>query len=475
MKNSLILTKQAENARSIQACFDQNHHIKIAADKKSCFVLYAQKKYDYLFIDLSFLKTMGDHTDYKRELKNFWQIYPDTDIIVLTKSQAIRDAVEAVKAGASDYLTLPLNKDDITHVINRIEDRIKLLSELNYLRDAFWSNEGQYLLRTNSPAVRELLANLRSVARTESTVLILGETGTGKGVLARFIHQYSNRNFNQFISVHCGAIPDTLLESELFGHEKGAFTGAVRKKLGKFEIAHGGTIFLDEIGTISAAMQIKLLQVLQDKTFYRVGGESEIKSDVRILTATNANLAELKDQGLFRPDLYYRLNVFQLEVPPLRDRLEDLALLVEHILKKLNRVHTKSIHDVHPEVMRALMEYKWPGNIRELENLLERAYILENSSILTPRSFPIKLFKEKLKKYIQPVDTSRTLMEVRQQEIERIEREYLEELLIRYKGKINLTAQAAGIGNRQIHKLMVKYGLQKEDYKRKKKSNISES
>jgi len=465
MKYALIFTTERDNTRIIKSCLGEHFQTKNASDKESCLSLFSQKKYDYLFIDLTFLHEDKVAPDYKDALKSFWVIFPDSDIIVLTPQNMVRNAVEAVKAGASDYLTLPLNRDDIRYVIDRIDEKNKILSELYYLRDIFFQKEGQYLLRTKSPLMQEILANVRSVSSTDSTVLISGETGTGKGVIARLIHQYSNRKDNQFISVHCGAIPDTLLESELFGHEKGAFTGAIRRKLGKFEIATGGTIFLDEIGSISTAMQIKLLQVLQEKTFYRVGGESEIKCDVRIIAATNSNLKELSEQGMFRPDLFYRLNVFQLEMPPLRERIEDIPLLVEQILKKLNRNSVKNIKDIHPEVMKAFREYHWPGNIRELENLIERAHILENLSILTSKSFPIRLFKEKMKKYIQPVDTTRTLRELRNHETERIEREYLNELLIYHKGKIGETAKAAGVGVRQLNKLMNKYGLKKEKYK----------
>jgi len=465
MKNVLVLAGNPVDLRIITESLQDHYQTDSAKSKEQCLQKYAQKKYDFLFIDLDYLQT-NTLSDFREELKPFWHIFPDTEIIILTQQPHIRRAVEAVKAGASDYLTYPLNSHDIHYVVKRIEERIQLLSELNYLRDTQQIQDVQVNLKTNSPQVQELLSNMRTVAQTESTVLITGETGTGKGVIARFIHQYSKRCNQQFISIHCGAIPDPLLESELFGHEKGAFTGAVRRKLGKFEIAHGGTIFLDEIGTISTSMQIKLLQILQDKTFYRVGGESEIKSDVRIIAATNSDLKQMSDRSEFRRDLYYRLNVFQLDMPPLRERIEDLPILIAQLIKKLNRTHTKNISDIHPEVLQAFYEYDWPGNIRELENLMERAFILELSPVLTTKSFPIRLFKEKLKKYIQPVDTSRTLQAVRNSEIERIEHEYLEELLIRNKGKIIETAQSAGIGVRQLNKLMTKYNLRKENYKK---------
>jgi transcriptional regulator with GAF, ATPase, and Fis domain len=284
-------------------------------------------------------------------------------------------------------------------------------------------------------------------------------------VIAQLVHQHSKRSEKQFISVHCGGIPDSLLESELFGHEKGAFTGAIRRKLGKFEIAHSGTIFLDEIGTISTAMQISLLQILQDRTFQRVGGEHVLKADVRVIAATNTNLLKMVEEGTFRSDLYYRLNVFPIELPRLEDRIEDIPILVENFLKRLNKVNAKHINDIHPEVLDAFQCYPWPGNIRELENLLERAYILELSSILTPKSFPADLFRNGKKKNKNSVDTSLTLHEVRQREIERAERQYLNELLLKNHGKIKPTARDAGIGERQLNKLMHRYGILKEDFK----------
>jgi len=265
-------------------------------------------------------------------------------------------------------------------------------SELDYLRDRFWQEDSLEIVRTRSPLMKRLFDKVRSVAPTKSTVLLNGETGTGKGVLARLIHQHSNRKDGPFISVHCGAIPDTLLESELFGHERGAFTGAVRRKLGKFEIAQGGTIFLDEIGTITPSAQIKLLEILQDGTFHRVGGEERIEANMRVIAATNADLRKMCEAGQFRKDLYYRLNVFPLEIPPLKERMEDIGYIVEVILKKLNKFDLKEIHDIHPHVIDAFGNYPWPGNIRELENLMERAYILEESPILMPDSFPDELF-----------------------------------------------------------------------------------
>jgi DNA-binding NtrC family response regulator len=313
--------------------------------------------------------------------------------------------------------------------------------------------------------MKDVFAKIRSVSPTKSTVLLLGETGTGKSMMAKLIHQHSNRRDAQFISVHCGAIPDTLLESELFGHEKGAFTGAVRRKLGKFEIAKGGTIFLDEIGTITPTAQIKLLQILQDGTFQRVGGEETLEADVRVIAASNVDLKQMCNEGQFRKDLYYRLNVFPIEIPLLKERVEDIPTLSSTILKKLNKFSTKEINGIHPGVIEAFKTYDWPGNIRELENLIERAYILELSSILTQESFPDDLFNSETTWVVVPTGNSMTLADARKRGIEEIERNFLKDVLSRHKGRIGDSAAEAGISTRQLNKLMNKYGLKKEKFK----------
>ena len=340
-----------------------------------------------------------------------------------------------------------------------------LRSELDYLRDQFWQPSSLAIIQTQSPAMQQVFAKIRSVAPTKSTVLLTGETGTGKGVLASLIHQHSNRRDAKLVNVHCGAIPDTLLESELFGHEKGAFTGADRRKLGKFEISKGGTIFLDEIGTVTPAAQIKLLQVLQDGTFQRVGGEAALQADVRVVAASNMDLKEMCDNGQFRKDLYFRLNVFPVEIPPLRERKEDIPHIVEVIVDRLNRFHVKEIRNVHPDVMEAFLNYPWPGNIRELENLIERAYILESSSTLTPVGFPLELFTLESPSAGRGLDSSNTLAEVRRRAMEEVEKRYLKDLLASKNGKIRESAEVAGITTRQLHKLLRKYEIKKEDFK----------
>ncbi len=466
MKHVLAASVDRAGQDVIRRCLNPEYQVDFAPNKSSCLELFQKRRYEFTFLDILLLKNSSKEPNYQRELQQFWHIFPGAQIIILCSQDMISEALSAVKAGASNYLTYPLNPDEVRYVIDSIAEYHKVQLELDYLRNRFWQPDSLELVRTQSSAMQEVFDKVQAVAPTETTILLTGETGTGKGVLARLIHGHSQRRNNPFISVHCSAIPETLLESELFGHERGAFTGAFRRKLGKFEIAQGGTLFLDEIGTLSASIQIKLLQVLQEKRFERVGGEETINSDVRIIAATNSDLKKMSDEGMFRTDLYYRLNVFPIEVPPLRDRLEDIPGLTEVFLRRLNKSHPRKIFDIHPEVSEAFQRYSWPGNIRELENLIERAYILENSSVLTPGSFPRELLKNSEAKPKVNVDISRTLDEVRRECLESVERQYLSELLARHKGRIDRSAGVAGVGVRQLHKLLHKYGLNKDDFKR---------
>jgi transcriptional regulator with AAA-type ATPase domain len=315
--------------------------------------------------------------------------------------------------------------------------------------------------------MRAVLEKVRTVAPTRATVLLTGETGVGKGVLARLIHHWSNRKNRAFVAVHCGAIPDTLLESELFGHEKGSFTGADRRKRGKFELAHEGTLFLDEVGTIPPLAQVKLLDVLQERRLHRVGGEEDVEVDVRIVAATNSDLNRAQREGEFRADLFHRLNVFPLEIPPLRERGEDLPALAAHLLERLNGIYSKEITGLDPAVEEAFHRYAWPGNVRELENVLERAVILESSSRISPRHIPLDVL-ETLEKHAAvpvPIGSGRSLAEVRNEAVVATERRYLEELLATHHGRIDASAETAGITTRQLRKLLGKHGIRKESFK----------
>jgi DNA-binding NtrC family response regulator len=463
MRYILAATEDRTAVEVVRRSFRRSFHVDEASTVRGGIDLSRKRRYEFIFIDLDLIdERQSESGDAFRLLL---QAFPSAEIIVMTPPERIREAVEAVKAGAANYVTHPLNADEVRYVVESIHEGIRAQSELDYLRDRFWQSDSLDVVQTRNPGMRDVFEQVRLVAPTKSTVLLSGETGTGKGVLAKLIHRHSNRREVQFIGIHCGAIPDTLLESELFGHEKGAFTGASRRKLGKFELAHGGTIFLDEIGTITPAAQIKLLQVLQDGTFQRVGGEALIETDVRIIAASNSDLGEMVEKGLFRNDLYYRLNVFPITIPPLRERREDIPQLTEIFLKQMNRFNHRGIHYIHPLVMDAFQRYLWPGNIRELQNLVERACILETSSILTPASFPTELFANGPSAAPIHEETKLTLADVRSRAVREAETQYLRELLVRTGGRINRTAKAAGVTVRQINKLMHKYGMKKEEFR----------
>ncbi|WP_020588721.1 sigma-54 interaction domain-containing protein [Desulfobacter curvatus] len=364
------------------------------------------------------------------------------------------------------YNNSPIEKKDIQQLMSSVNRALSHNLKLDYLKNHSWKTEWLDFVNSKNDRMQTIFESIRSVAPTNATVLIFGETGTGKGMTARLIHQHSLRFKKPFVSIHCGAIPDTLIESELFGYEKGAFTGADRQKQGKFEMAKGGTIFLDEIGTITPSAQIKLLQVLQEGVFTRIGGESSLNTDVRIIAATNADLAHQVAIGGFRKDLYYRLNIFPINIPPLKERPEDLAHLTAIFLNRLNAKYEKGISRLHPSLLPAFQKYDWPGNIRELENLLERAYILEDSPQLMPHNFPLKPMLG-FDSEIPGSDTFISISQARQQSIQQFENSYLKALMTKAKGRIQTAAGMAGISTRQLSRLLNRYGLNKDDYKTK--------
>ena len=467
-RHILIATPNKNAISVIRDCLHSEYAIEIAHDREGCLAKFIEKRHEFVFIDIALLDIPDKSKqikDYKEALKLFWNVFPTVQIIAMSSSDETRQVVATVKAGASDYLTYPINPEEVQFVTENSIESFRVQSELDYFRDKFWDLDALDIAQTISPKMKKVFDQVKSVASTKTTVLITGETGTGKGVFAKTIHHHSKRKNNLFINVHCGAIPDSLIESELFGHEKGAFTGATSRKLGRFEIAENGTILLDEIGTLTPSAQIKLLQILQEKTFSRVGSETVIKSDVRIIAATNEDLPSLIDAGRFRKDLYYRINVFPIHIPPLRERVEDIPFLVQKFLAELNKYHLKNINAIHQDVIDALRKYDWPGNIRELENIIERAYIIEQSSLLTPESFPIELFENDIDKAHVLLNFSSSLAKVREDAIHDIEKKYLEGQLIAHQGRVNATAAASGVGVRQLHKLLTKHKINKSDYK----------
>lgn len=389
----------------------------------------------------------------------------DTKIIALT-SGAVNSNTVKMKSNGAHCLALPTTYEKV----NAAVDAAVLQSDAK--PDAFSfiapNVAAGYptMVKTRSEIMRQMLEKVALVSRTETTVLLSGETGTGKGVIARLIHDSSPRNGRTMMNVHCGAIPDSLIESELFGHEKGSFTGAIKTNKGKFEQASRGTIFLDEIGTITAATQIKLLQVLQDRTFQPIGSQRTRSTDVRIIAASNSNLEEMANRGEFRRDLFYRLNIFPVEVPPLRKRKEDIGLFVEYFLNRFNEKHGKQIQGLTEEMLHIFEQYDWPGNVRELENLLERAHILADTPYLDRHLFPVDLCRQEQRSHIHvPFTAVKTLAETRNEAVRKVEQEYLCTLLSIHKGKIEATAKSAGVSRRQIHKLLTKYNIKKEMFK----------
>jgi two-component system, NtrC family, response regulator HydG len=334
-------------------------------------------------------------------LKRVKSQWPGTEVLFITAYGTVELAVEAMKAGAWDFLTKPfpadtlkLKAERVFRIVSERRAASRLEDENRYLRDEFAAGSGTGKLVGGSPVMIEVLRTLGKIASTESSVLVFGESGTGKELVAKAIHTQSLRRDGPFIRVACGALAEGVLESELFGHEKGAFTGAIRQKRGRFELADGGTLFLDEIGDITAATQVKLLRVLQEREFERVGGEETIHVDVRIIAATHRDLLAEVGRGRFREDLYYRLHILPIRLPPLRERREDVPLLAAHFLKKLSRELRKPQASLSDDAIRILMAYAWPGNVRELENVLERALVLsetgrieaENLTFLSPES-----------------------------------------------------------------------------------------
>ncbi len=329
--------------------------------------------------DLVILDLRMPGMDGFQTLEKLLQIEQTLPVLILTGNDSVKGAVQAMKLGAADYLVKPVDRDEFRMVVRKTLENSRLKREVQDLRQQM-NSKTRYIVGKN-PVMQSLESLVKTLAARDVNILIQGESGTGKQVIAETMHHLSPRQSGPFVTLDCGALPETLIESEIFGYEKGAFTGAVARKMGKLELAQGGTLFLDEIGNLNFGLQAKLLRVLESRQFERVGGTASLQADFRLITATNSNLREMVERKEFRSDLYYRINVFTLEVPPLRERLDDIPDLVEHFLGVFNAKHAKNVKSVSPECMRIFQEYSWPGNIRQLRNVIERAVLLSNMEI----------------------------------------------------------------------------------------------
>jgi two-component system response regulator PilR (NtrC family) len=373
-----------------QLLASEGYQVEISASGEEALEKFREQRYDLVLLDL-----LMPGLDGLEVLKQIKRIDPEALVIIITAYASVESALTAMKMGAYDYIQKPFKNDELLMTIARALEHRQLQKENVRLRDELKKKFSFSNIIGKSPAMLNVFELIKTAAPTRSTILIQGESGTGKELVARAIHMNSDRAEHPFIVVNSGSLPPDLLESHLFGHVKGAFTGAVADKKGLFEAADRGTIFFDEISSISLETQVKLLRVMQDKEFMRLGGTKTIKVDVRIIAATNTDLEELIQQKLFRKDLFYRLNVIKIELPPLRARKEDIPLLVKHFIDVYNQENNKQIEGVSEEVMEILMDYDWPGNVRELENVVERAVVLSRSNIITRESLPPFLLGER--------------------------------------------------------------------------------
>jgi DNA-binding NtrC family response regulator len=382
--------------------------VKDAAAGKIALSLLSHESFDIIITDLLLPDINGIDI-----LKQCKEISPHTEVILITGHASAETAVKAMKEGAYDYITKPLNFDELSIIISKAVEKRQLLSENVYLKQQLHTKYDFANIIGASPAMQKIFARMKRVAGTDSTILVLGESGTGKELVARAIHFNSHRKDKAFIPVNCAAIPENLLESELFGHVKGSFTGAIRDKIGKFEAANNGTVFLDEIGTMPMHLQTKLLRVLQEQEIERIGSTRTIQLDVRVISATNLNLEAEVKKGTFREDLYYRLNVIPIVLPPLRERTEDILALAKHFIEKNCREMKRRLMSISPEALEVLEAYRWPGNVRELENVVERVVALTEGDRITFHDIPSSIREEVLTRVTEHgVDLVRTVNEI---------------------------------------------------------------
>jgi len=438
---------------------DAGHRVTSVNDGEKAIERIKEFKYDILLTDFNMPGMNGIELT-QEALK----IEPDFIVILITAYATIRSAVDAIKLGAFDYLTKPVNKEELLLSIQRGLERVQLLHENLLLKQKLerveQNKEDEFVYETASSEIKDMLLEARKVAKTDSTVLITGDNGTGKEVLAKFIYKNSTRKDQQFVVLNCAALPPQLLESELFGHAKGSFTGAIKDHKGYFEIADNGTIFLDEIGEIDTVIQVKLLRVLQEKEFSRVGDTRIQSTNVRIIAATNQDLKKLIADGRFREDLFYRINVFEFHLPSLKNRTEDIEFYFRKFISEFSVKSNKKIPQIEKSVIDTLLHYTWPGNIRELKNLAERVSILSENDKITPDLLPGKILgKSGERKY------SADYNENKESIIKDFEIEFIKKYLKLYKGNVAATAKAINFHPVSLRQKIAKLGIDPREYK----------
>lgn len=450
MRYYILIVDDDKNTREglQQALEREDRVIQTAADGREGLDLLQERIFDIVITDLRMPRMDG--IEFLTEIK---KRSPDTAVIVVTGYGTIETAVKAMREGALDFISKPVKLDEIEFRITRVLQQKQLVFENEFLKERLKERFGLDNMVGRSPNMIKVFETIQQIAPTKSTVLITGETGTGKELVAYAIHANSPRRERLFQPVNCAALPESLLESELFGHERGAFTGAVKQKKGYFEVADGGTLFLDEIGEINLSVQVKLLRVLEQRQFERVGGTNTLSVDVRVIAATNANLEQLVREGRFREDLYYRLKVVTLELPPLRERREDIPLLAETFLQQLARENRKEGMRFEPETLELLKSYDYPGNVRELRHLVEQMVVLSRSPVLTPAELPGKYRVEPVRDYIEiPRGSS----------LRTAEKKIILETLREQDGNQTRTAEVLGIGRRTLIRKLQEYGVKGE-------------
>ncbi len=440
----------------------EGYEVETVEDGRSALVALRSRPFSLLISDLRLPDLDGHELLATVRLESI-----SVGVIVLTGYGDTQDALDAMRSGADDFVTKPFEPDHLCLLVRRVLERRRLIDELELLRQRMREDYSFHNMVSKSPRMRRVFDLIEQVGPLGSTVLIQGETGTGKELVAQALHAAdASRRSGPWVALNCAALTESLLESELFGHERGAFTGADKRKKGKFEQADGGTLFLDEIGDVSPSMQAKLLRVLNSGTFERVGGTETLKVDCRIIAASNKRLEDEVKSGRFRSDLYYRLKVITIELPPLRERTEDIPLLAEHFLEKLSTKSTPPVTDIGHEAMQALLDHRWPGNVRELENAIKAAVAMADGTIIHRNALPATIAPEpNRRRAASLIDVDRPLPDVADALVSRVEREYFTRLLVKYKGNVARCARHSGLSRRSVTQKLQKYELDRTTFR----------